>query len=248
MNLDAADGVIDGKFFGRQIVQSRPAFPATAGYSVPSTPFFGGNYQYSAPAASFAPAVYSGPQIYTQAYNPVSVIPQQNSALALDAADGVIDGKFFGSRIASVAPRPVATAFPTAWPASFAPAQGFAPQGFAPQSFAPQSFAQQSWGAPVSYSVAPTSYGFATQAPRVIQSHAMLPSTAPFGNSNAAFALDAADGVIDGKYHGRQIVHAQQPTGGYFPAQSRSAAAQALDAADGVIDGRYHGRPIVERR
>lgn len=47
-----------------------------------------------------------------------------------------------------------------------------------------------------------------------------------------AFKLDAADGVIDGKYFGQPIV-------------SSRAAALALDAADGVIDGKVFGRPIV---
>lgn len=49
-------------------------------------------------------------------------------------------------------------------------------------------------------------------------------------------ALDAADGVVDGKFFGAQI----------YEKGTSSAAAQALDAADGVVDGRFQGRAIYE--
>eukprot|EP01012_Entosiphon_sulcatum_P028708 TRINITY_DN347_c0_g1_i1.p1 TRINITY_DN347_c0_g1~~TRINITY_DN347_c0_g1_i1.p1 ORF type:complete len:756 (-),score=175.22 TRINITY_DN347_c0_g1_i1:248-2494(-) len=68
-----------------------------------------------------------------------------------------------------------------------------------------------------------------------------------------AHALDAQDGVIDGKFHGAQI----RVTGGggafsgtvsesakeYYRANT-SAEAARLDALDGVIDGKHHGVEI----
>ena len=68
----------------------------------------------------------------------------------------------------------------------------------------------------------------------------MLP---PRVAQRAAEALDAADGVIDGKFNGRPTVECR-----VTPAKSRPSAAEALNAADGVFDGKFHGRPIVERR
>jgi hypothetical protein len=68
--LDAADGVIDGKYFGHQVVQGRPGFGAPAF----GAPAFG--------AAPFGAAQFGG-----------------SNAARLDAADGVIDGKYFGRPI-----------------------------------------------------------------------------------------------------------------------------------------------------
>jgi|UniRef100_A0A7S4GQ78 predicted nuclease with TOPRIM domain len=73
--------------------------------------------------------------------------------------------------------------------------------------------------------------------------------------ASAAAALDAADGVIDGKYYGRDIVTVPSRSYGYQTYSqgsrySRSAldTARALDAADGVMDGKYYGRDIVTRQ
>jgi hypothetical protein len=83
----------------------------------------------------------------------------QNSALALDAADGVIDGRYFGSPIVG----------------------GGAPVGYA---------------GPVNYP-----YGSAIARPGFVAPRQH------FGGQNAAArALDAADGVIDGRYFGRPVV------------------------------------------
>jgi hypothetical protein len=67
-----------------------------------------------------------------------------------------------------------------------------------------------------------------------------------FGGASAAARLDAADGVMDGRFHGRPIIQAGAPQG-YFPQGGfgGASAAQRLDAADGVMDGRHFGRPIV---
>jgi len=73
------------------------------------------------------------------------------------------------------------------------------------------------------------------------------------GGRGDAAALDAADGVIDGRYQGREIlVPKKHPMGakssGYgrnpVYARDKSAAAQ-MDAADGVIDGRFEGHDIL---
>jgi len=69
---------------------------------------------------------------------------------------------------------------------------------------------------------------------------------------NSAYALDAADGVIDGRYFGRQIVPtAAGVSTGYYgygaaPGVASVNPALALDAADGVIDGRFYGQPIFQ--
>lgn len=74
----------------------------------------------------------------------------------------------------------------------------------------------------------------------------------------ASQALDAADGVIDGKYFGHPIVQGTNAfSGSAFsgtftsapmstPYRSSAAAALALDAADGVMDGKYFGHQIAE--
>jgi hypothetical protein len=123
-----------------------------------------------------------------------------SSALALDAADGVIDGKFFGAGITQ-------TQTQTTYPAAYS--------------------------------------GYAAQRSFV---------TGPaYGAASSALALDAADGVIDGKFFGAGIVnHAAYPaaypaarsfvTGTTYGAPS---SALALDAADGVIDGKFFGSNIV---
>lgn len=54
--------------------------------------------------------------------------------------------------------------------------------------------------------------------------------------TSAGHALDAADGVLDGKYYGRQI----------YERGTRTATGKALDAADGVVDGKFYGREIYE--
>ena len=129
MMLDAADGKIDGKIGNRKIAvnpygprpmpmqYAAPTYmaapqqyyaPAPMTYSVPQT--------YSAPVQSYAPQTYSAPvQSYAapvQSYAaPVSygastygapaygAQSSYGNALALDAADGRIDGTFYGAPI-----------------------------------------------------------------------------------------------------------------------------------------------------
>eukprot|EP00669_Euglena_mutabilis_P006904 TRINITY_DN2357_c0_g1_i3.p1 TRINITY_DN2357_c0_g1~~TRINITY_DN2357_c0_g1_i3.p1 ORF type:complete len:383 (-),score=97.83 TRINITY_DN2357_c0_g1_i3:256-1299(-) len=63
-------------------------------------------------------------------------------------------------------------------------------------------------------------------------------------NRAAAGALDAADGVIDGRYEGAEILVPTSNRGGSVYADDRLEA-QQLDAADGVIDGRFQGHNIL---
>jgi hypothetical protein len=242
--LDAADGVIDGRHFGRPIVQAGAA-PAFGGFAQPAF-------------ASYAPTTFGGFHAAPTYFGGAS-----STAAALDAADGVIDGRHFG--------RPIVQA-------GAAPAFG----GFAQPAFA--SYAPTTFGG---FHAAPTYFG---------------------GASSTAAALDAADGVIDGRHFGRPIVQAGGAVGGlvpytgapvvaapqyvqaapvsygavpaqyyggygaapaygasYVPAAgygnpifrgapvahyggSSAQRAAALDAADGVMDGRHFGRPIVQQR
>jgi hypothetical protein len=74
--LDAADGVIDGRHFGRPIVQQ----PAFGGFSAPIQTFGAPIQTFGAPIQTFG-------------------APVTSAAFAADAADGVIDGKYFGRPI-----------------------------------------------------------------------------------------------------------------------------------------------------
>lgn len=245
--LDAADGVIDGRYYGRPIVQGgAPAYATAAPFAtaVPAyAPQFVGAQAFPAQFGGYAT---SAPLIRSAV---PSVIPGGN-ALALDAADGVIDGRYYG--------RPIV--------------QGGAPVVGGVSAFGAAPFAQ----APVYGGGAVLGGGIVNAgyygAP-VVRS---VP-TATVGSS--ALALDAADGVIDGRYYGRPIVQGGAPAASYFggapllsgavqpafyqqpifnsvvpttqvlrtvPAGTVGSTAAALDAADGVIDGRYFGRPIVQ--
>jgi len=270
--LDAADGVIDGRYYGRPIVQAgAPQFataaPQYAQFATAAPQFaqFAAAPQYATAAPQFYGATaYPGgyatatPLIRTAA---PSVIPN-NSALALDAADGVIDGRFYGRPIVQGGAQQFVGAAP-----QFV---GAAPQfvGAAPQFV---GAAPQFVGGVSSFG-APSVYGG-----QLVRS---VPTTTV---GSSALALDAADGVIDGRFYGRPIVQGGAPgavIGGspyYGGAQLLSGAVQpafyqqpqftsvvpttqvlrtvpntagstaaALDAADGVIDGRYFGRPIVQ--
>eukprot|EP01001_Neometanema_parovale_P006019 NODE_2407_length_1427_cov_323.275307_g2289_i0.p1 GENE.NODE_2407_length_1427_cov_323.275307_g2289_i0~~NODE_2407_length_1427_cov_323.275307_g2289_i0.p1 ORF type:complete len:424 (+),score=117.18 NODE_2407_length_1427_cov_323.275307_g2289_i0:58-1272(+) len=122
--LDAADGVIDGSYFGRGIVSGPGGFSATTmpttygstfgGYSSFPTTTAGGytagvsSFSTAYPTTSF-PTSYPTTSYPTTSYSNTSYPPMfgatttlgNSSALALDAADGVIDGKYFGSGIVS---------------------------------------------------------------------------------------------------------------------------------------------------
>eukprot|EP00993_Chasmostoma_nieuportense_P001093 NODE_2002_length_1308_cov_229.707028_g1905_i0.p1 GENE.NODE_2002_length_1308_cov_229.707028_g1905_i0~~NODE_2002_length_1308_cov_229.707028_g1905_i0.p1 ORF type:complete len:416 (+),score=38.42 NODE_2002_length_1308_cov_229.707028_g1905_i0:49-1248(+) len=243
--LDAADGRIDGRYFGSRIVGGGyGAGVASAAYS-PYAP---------RPAYAAAAPVYTGAVApYTGAVAPYT--GTASSALALDAADGRIDGRYFGSRIVG----------------------GGYGAGVAPAYSAYSPYAARAYPTPAYGTYAPA-YG------------TYAPAYGAYAPASAALALDAADGRIDGRFFGSQIVGggygavAQAPIsyapvraapisyGGYAPAYSyggyaapafggytayggyaaspyaygaAATPAAQLDAADGVMDGRHFGSRIV---
>jgi hypothetical protein len=106
--LDAADGVVDGTFYGRPIAPSygRPAYGAPA---------------YGPSLSTYGASTYRRP-----AYGP-------SAALSLDAADGVIDGAYFGSPIMS--------------------------SSYGPSSYGPSSYGPASYGPSYAPAMPPRSYG-----------------------------------------------------------------------------------------
>jgi len=176
--------VIDGKYYGRPIVSAPGPVPRYAPQYAPT---------YA--AATYAPQTYGG-----------------QSALALDAADGVIDGKYYG--------RPI-----VGGSGALVPHRGFAP------SYGGTAFALDDPyydGGRYGYGRPWGGYGYGGYAPAYGPSYGGgVPASAygryrspyygAYGNGygyvpqysraqSQAAALDAADGVIDGKYYGRQIV------------------------------------------
>lgn len=256
--LDAADGVIDGRYFGAPIAgrpapwgMTAPTYVATAPYA--AAPYAAAPYA----AAPYTAAPFAGPGA---------------AALALDAADGVIDGRYFGSPVVGAAAHYAPTYVPGApfapgpyWgapgPVAMAPAvhpygYNFAPPvaaPFAPALAAPNAGAALALdaadgvidgryhGAPIGVQAAPAVTAY---QPAVVGQPTLVA-----GNTSSALALDAADGRIDGKYFGANIATAapQYAPAAYAPAAyaPNANAARALDAADGVIDGRYYGNRIV---
>jgi hypothetical protein len=64
-----------------------------------------------------------------------------------------------------------------------------------------------------------------------------------------ARALDAADGVIDGQYHGNKIgVHHSSGAKAHAMITDSQAHARDMDAADGKIDGKFFGDKVVVDR
>eukprot|EP00670_Eutreptiella_braarudii_P005194 CAMPEP_0174287372 /NCGR_PEP_ID=MMETSP0809-20121228/15783_1 /TAXON_ID=73025 ORGANISM="Eutreptiella gymnastica-like, Strain CCMP1594" /NCGR_SAMPLE_ID=MMETSP0809 /ASSEMBLY_ACC=CAM_ASM_000658 /LENGTH=228 /DNA_ID=CAMNT_0015383915 /DNA_START=36 /DNA_END=719 /DNA_ORIENTATION=+ len=133
----------------------------------------------------------------------------QANAKALDAADGKMDGKYYGAKIYSQSPQhsqyPAARRYPPAPQPQYPPVPQYQ------HTPRPQ------------YAPAPTTYGH-TAAPSYTRysgpsysgySHG---GTVVGANQYAAYALDAADGVIDGKHFGSQVYTAGGHTGyGYEP-------------------------------
>uniref|UniRef100_A0A7S1I5V3 Uncharacterized protein n=1 Tax=Eutreptiella gymnastica TaxID=73025 RepID=A0A7S1I5V3_9EUGL len=110
------------------------------------------------------------------------------SAYAMDAADGRIDGRCFGAPVAVQGAQP-----------GYGAPMGM-PMGGAPMAMAPQMPYAQPMGAPMSYGQpmmggAPMGYGQPMGAPGMVVA----------GSAQAAFAMDAADGVLDGRNFGSNI-------------------------------------------
>jgi hypothetical protein len=164
---------------------------------------------------------------------PTYLAPGQNAAVALDAADGVLDGRFFGSNIAvQGAPTyltppqymssPVTPAAPTYSLPAFTPTVVNAKPVVAHSSHQRQvpvmsqapSHARQVQQAPDAY------------APTYTATYTLPPMLA--GTTSAAVPSTEA-------------IH--QPTL-YTTGQATNQNALALDAADGMLDGRFFGAPI----
>jgi len=248
--LDAADGVMDGRFYGRPIIETSRASPVTTVvddvYTRPSTAraYRSGYRTNTAAALDAADGVIDGtyfgrriiesgaPRSVTRYGRGYPVYRGASSAaLALDAADGVIDGKYFGHRIVDGARTyrtPYYSGVRSGYAGRYSPVRrSYRSSAATALDAADGVIDGKYYGRPIVETSAPTYTG------------------ARMYQSSAATALDAADGVIDGKYYGRPIVETSAPT--YTGARMyQSSAATALDAADGVIDGKYYGRPIVE--
>jgi len=203
LSLDAADGVIDGKCFGRPIVQAQPQI-----ISQPS-------FISAAPQVIQQPMVMQSQVIQQPQFLTTAPAMVGSSALALDAADGKIDGKFFGRQIVQQQPQFVAGAAPMG---SSALALDAADGKIDGKFFGRQIVQAQ----PQIVGAAPTSSAMALDAADgridgkffgrpIVQAGGpqVVRSTTPAGN--AAAALDAADGVIDGRFFGRPIVQQGRP-------------------------------------
>eukprot|EP00668_Euglena_longa_P035410 GGOE01045488.1.p1 GENE.GGOE01045488.1~~GGOE01045488.1.p1 ORF type:complete len:208 (+),score=21.92 GGOE01045488.1:138-761(+) len=165
-----------------------------------------------------------------------------NSALAIDAADGVIDGKYYGRPIIeTTGVRAYGGYYPRYTSDCCSPSVSYGTygtQGYPVRRVYPTSASVTRYERPYSYyDDSGVTYGGAYSSGL---NRYYAPTPLVRQASNVAQTLDAADGVIDGRYYGRPIIEA--PVRRY----AGSSVAERLDAADGVIDGRYFGRPIVE--
>lgn len=230
---------------GKPIPNYAPRPPPA--YSVPNSPA----------DRRYPPAQYGRPPVYASQVAPTYAnVPVTNPALALDAADGVIDGRYFGAPIAAptyVANAPFAPTY--AAPAAAAWAPTYVSPAVAPAPILPATHPAYypappmnpwaygppmgSWGygSPYGPPMAPWGYGTPFAPP-------VAPWASPYGNpyanpyapqanplgANAAYgaydrqalAVDAADGVIDGKYFGSTVT----PGGGVAAGVTPSAYAQ----------------------
>jgi len=218
--LDAADGVIDGAYHGRPIVETPTIVhrPATSPYP----------YHRSTALALDAadgvidgayygrPIIETAPQVSRVSYQPSHY--RGSTAYALDAADGVIDGAYHGRPIIETAPRVYGSNYRRSYGASY------------PSTYYGRHIIDQP-GTRVIRSGYDSYYGASgLHGRRVVSSHAPARVYSGYGGgyfrSTTANSLDAADGVIDGKFHGRQIVEE-----GAEP-KHKSDDANALDAAE----------------
>eukprot|EP00999_Lentomonas_sp_LEN2_P000430 NODE_1432_length_862_cov_94.844898_g1325_i1.p1 GENE.NODE_1432_length_862_cov_94.844898_g1325_i1~~NODE_1432_length_862_cov_94.844898_g1325_i1.p1 ORF type:complete len:254 (+),score=124.68 NODE_1432_length_862_cov_94.844898_g1325_i1:90-764(+) len=211
--LDAADGVMDGKCFGRQILTAPTAGYApqyaTAGYAPQyATAGFAPQYATAGFAPQYATAGFA-PQYATAGFAPQGgVFPAGSQAAALDAADGVIDGKFNGRPIVQAGGAYPATSF------GAYPTMGATPvvsAGYPAVSTVGAVGAYPTMGAtPVVSAGYPGvstlgAYPTVGAAYPTVGGAGLLQAGNP---ASTAAALDAADGVIDGKCFGRPIVQA----------------------------------------
>eukprot|EP01004_Peranema_trichophorum_P008565 NODE_7319_length_790_cov_77.182909_g6710_i0.p1 GENE.NODE_7319_length_790_cov_77.182909_g6710_i0~~NODE_7319_length_790_cov_77.182909_g6710_i0.p1 ORF type:complete len:214 (+),score=63.62 NODE_7319_length_790_cov_77.182909_g6710_i0:60-701(+) len=201
-NLDAADGVVDGRFYGRQVFATtggRAAVSSAGAYGVPSP------VAYSAPVASYG--AYGAPAFSAPVAAPVSY----GASYGVPAAP-VAYGSSFGAYSAPIA-APVS--FGASYGVPAAPVSYAAPVSSyaAPLSYGAPAFSAPvaAYGgvrsfapaAPVSFGASPfTSYSGAYSAP-------LAGSTTVAASQGHALALDAADGRVDGRHYGSNVVSAR---------------------------------------
>lgn len=247
--LDAADGVIDGKYYGRPIIERRnpvtPTYRPVAALDV-ADPVIDGRYYGRSIVESPASRFYGAPTTryggyysrYGHAGYPAGYT--SSTAAALDAADGVIDGKYYGRPIVETsAGYPVRRAgyYPAAPVTQYA--GRYYDDGLV--NYGTRRYVD---AAPVQPYYDDLALGRRVYNSGLVGEFAERPIDGYYApsqyRSSAALQLDAADGVIDGRYYGRPIVEA--PARRYVG----GAVATRYEPADGVIDSRYYGRPIVE--
>eukprot|EP00995_Heteronema_vittatum_P007107 NODE_2243_length_811_cov_284.883202_g1544_i1.p1 GENE.NODE_2243_length_811_cov_284.883202_g1544_i1~~NODE_2243_length_811_cov_284.883202_g1544_i1.p1 ORF type:complete len:199 (-),score=87.76 NODE_2243_length_811_cov_284.883202_g1544_i1:147-743(-) len=185
-NLDAADGVIDGRHFGSQVVAGN-GFATTAGYSAPA---FASRSVLPAYGSAFPATSYAAASAY-----PATTYGQTLPTTYGSHFGHTLPATTYGSHFGHTLP---ATTYGSHFPAStYAPT--VAPTTFA----APAAYARPAFAAPVASYGAPAFSGYGAS---------VLPST--YGSTlnsysagqAAALSLDAADGVIDGRHFGSQVV------------------------------------------
>eukprot|EP00995_Heteronema_vittatum_P005561 NODE_1877_length_874_cov_1164.106667_g1309_i0.p2 GENE.NODE_1877_length_874_cov_1164.106667_g1309_i0~~NODE_1877_length_874_cov_1164.106667_g1309_i0.p2 ORF type:complete len:228 (-),score=102.52 NODE_1877_length_874_cov_1164.106667_g1309_i0:189-803(-) len=191
-NLDAADGVMDGRSFGAPVVAGA----------------FGGATTVGAGYGAVAP--YMGNR---------SVVPNYGATYAPQAFPAATYGHGYAA--------PAHHGFA---PSAYSAPASFAHHGFAPAPYAHHHHHQPAYAAPaVSYGAAPAyhhgfaapaaayqgaytpSYGMPAHGAYAPASYGSVAAPHSFGGSyaagqQAALALDAADGRIDGAFHGAPVV------------------------------------------
>jgi len=160
-------------------------------YAAPTPVQYAPPVQYTSPvqypsytAPQVYPQTYAAPQVYPQTYaapQMTTYAPQSYNATALDLADGKLDGQYYG---ATITPPTTQTVGAYSYGASVtAPALG-----------------TTSYMAPATYGAYGTSYA---------GGYPYTSFAAPTTYTNNPLALDAADGVIDGRIAGSPIIGTQ---------------------------------------
>lgn len=247
--LDAADGVMDGTYFGTPIANASTSRPGSPRRVIHSRPHVTTNALNAADALDAADGVMDGK------FRGRKIIGSTQNKFedALDAADGVMDGQFFGKRLAAssrdvgnpffgmrVTEKPIRGTGRTELKIVAVTSGGPAQRGgllvgdilikFCNIPLTSQSqLSELMHGSPVGSTVLFEVNRFQKRKylPIRVEGDVFTSRRA------AADALDLADGVYDGTYFGTNV-----------PGSTARAAIDALDASDGIIDGRYYGKQL----
>jgi len=219
---------------------------------VTGAPNFGGYYggaSLSGPSAGSLGAAYGAS--YT---SPTHETGYASPEMSLAAADGVIDGRYFGRRILGGEYGPSTGVYPgnsysSVSRSHLSPEMALdAADGVIDGRYFGRRILGGEYGSSTGFhGPRYTSGSYWGAGPGDMWAHG-------YPDYHAAM-LDAADGVMDGKYFGRRILGGEyEGYGGYrsgyqhFGRPIRGGymtRAEQLDAADGVMDGKYFGRKIV---